>query len=141
MYSSRIRILPAEHKVPRLRKTIRVAHRLAPLGMTMWEEHSTKLGELYVTCDRFNPQGCRHFKCTAASVCLKPPLPFFTFGIPYFGLISWHPSSQNTPPSADSGVGIGEFTAISRSASITRSTSEISSAFSFAVSHFFSLTR
>ena len=39
--------------------------------------------------------------------------------MPYFGLISWQPSSQKTPPSADSGVGIGEFTAISRSASIT----------------------
>src|SRR5437879_2568935 len=82
-----------------------------------------------------------HFKCTAASVSLKPTVPFFTFGVPYFGLISWQPSSQNTPPSADSGVGNGEFTAISRSASITRSTSEINSAFSFGASHFFSFTR
>ena len=37
--------------------------------------------------------------------------------IPYFGLISWQPFSQYTPPSAVSGDGIGEFTAISRSCS------------------------
>jgi hypothetical protein len=60
-----------------------------------------------------------HFKCTAASVCLNPPALFLTFGIPYFGLMLWQPSSQYTPPSADSGTGIGEFTAISRSCSIT----------------------
>src|SRR5437660_2605488 len=90
--------------------------------------------------DSSNPTS-PHFKCTAASVSLNLALPFFTFGIPYFGLISWQPSSQKTPPSADSGVGMGEFTAISRSASITRSTSEINSAFSFAISHFFSFTR
>jgi len=60
------------------------------------------------------------------------PVPRFTFGIPYFGLISWQPSSQNTPPSADSGRRHGRVQPQSRaSASITRSTSEINSAFSF----------
>src|SRR5690348_5453861 len=38
-------------------------------------------------------------------------------GMPYLGLMSWQPFSQYTPPSADSGGGIGEFTAISRSRS------------------------
>ena len=35
--------------------------------------------------------------------------------MPYFGLIVWQPSSQYTPPSADSGVGIGLLTAIPHS--------------------------
>ena len=60
----------------------------------------------------------RYFKCTAASVCFILAVGFArTFGIPYFGLISWHPFSQYTPPAADSGSGIGLATANSRSAS------------------------
>jgi len=38
--------------------------------------------------------GPHYFRCTAASVSLYPPVPFFPFGIPYFGLMAWHPSSQ-----------------------------------------------
>ena len=33
--------------------------------------------------------------------------PFLDFGMPYFGLISWQPFSQYTPPAADSGSGMG----------------------------------
>src|ERR1700690_500105 len=83
-----------------------------------------------------------HFKCTAASVCFKPTaLPVLTFGIPYFGLISWQPFSQYTPPAADSGVGIGEATATSRSCSISCSTPAISSRFSLGVSHSLTFNR
>jgi hypothetical protein len=59
----------------------------------------------------------RHLKCTAAS--LPPGLttgPFLDFGMAYFGLISWQPFSQYTPPAADSGSGLGLETAKSRSA-------------------------
>src|SRR6476620_11184042 len=75
-------------------------------------------------------RGCsseHHFKWIAASVLSRAvAFPFFTFGIQYLGLISWHPFSQYTPPAADSGSGIGLATAKSRSASTCFSTSEIS---------------
>jgi hypothetical protein len=46
-------------------------------------------------CSRyFSSLRKNYFRCTAASVALYPPLPFFTFGMPYFGLMSWQPSSQ-----------------------------------------------
>src|ERR1035441_3013607 len=51
MYSSRIWALPAEHKVPRLRKMIRFAHHFASLGMTIQEEHFTTFRYLSVTSD------------------------------------------------------------------------------------------
>src|ERR1022692_2031444 len=140
MYSSRIWALPAEHKVPRLRKMIRFAHHFASLGMTIQEEHFTTFRYLSVTSD--------HAIHKHLSLQMHGGLGLFEasgsllhLGIPYFGLISWQPSSQKTPPSADSGVGMGEFTAISRSASITCSTSAISDSFSFGVSHFFSFTK
>src|ERR1022692_4252367 len=51
MYSSRIWALPAEYKVPRLRKMIRFAHHFASLGMTIQEEHFTTFRYLSVTSD------------------------------------------------------------------------------------------
>src|SRR5271154_3811870 len=58
----------------------------------------------------------RHYlKCSAASVFrLVPDFRVLTLGTAYFGLISWQPDSQYTPPAADSGSGIGDVTAKSR---------------------------
>src|ERR1700687_4208809 len=84
-----------------------------------------------------------YFRCTAAwerfGPADRPPCaPIVTgLGIAYLGLIVWHPVSQYTPPAADAGAGIGEFTAISRSASNCRSTPAISFSFSASDSHFF----
>src|SRR5580692_10188292 len=77
-------------------------------------------------------KGVLYFRCTAASDRFGPTdfPPPAVFGTEYLGLISWHPASQNTPPAADSGVGIGEFIATSRLASSSRSTLAISSSFS-----------
>src|SRR5713226_7949593 len=93
-----------------------------------------------------------YFRCAAPSDCFGPAdfplrvpiladLVFQDPGIAYLGLISWHPASQYTPSAADSGVGIGEFTASSRSASNCRSTPAISFSFSAGGSHFFLFTR
>src|SRR5208283_105343 len=96
-------------------------------------------------CSARKMRGVIYFRCTALSERFGPPdfslrAAVAALGIAYFGLISWHPLSQYTPPAADSGVGIGEFTAISRSASSCRSTPAISSSLAADVSHFFLFT-
>src|SRR5207248_212842 len=85
-----------------------------------------------------------HFKCTTIPFSFETADAMFfccTFGTPYFGLISWHPFSQYTPPAADSGAGMGDPTANSRSDASCSSTSASRFWFSVGLSHFFPFTR
>src|ERR1035438_1914648 len=84
-------------------------------------------------------RGVTHFRCTAASLCLGPGEAVLRTGaltVPYNGLTSWHEASQYTPwcVLSDSGSGMVDATAASRSVSNSRSTSSISLWFSSAES-------
>src|SRR6266481_9555174 len=96
-----------ERKVPRRRSLAGFAAGCSDRDHTGVERVAQRK---VVACD-----GC-HFKCIAACATPGPAAnPFLTFGVAYFGLISWQPFSQYTPPAADSGSGIGLATATSRS--------------------------
>src|SRR5260370_35057568 len=79
----------------------------------------------------------RYLKCIAASDCFNLPVPFATFAVPYFGLISWQPS-HHTPLATSSGWGMGEASAMARSSSTSFSTSAMSPSFCLGVIHLFS---
>src|SRR5579863_4182609 len=79
-----------------------------------------------------------YLKCIAASVSFSlAGSRTAILGCPYLGLMVWQPSSQYTPSAAICGSGMGEFTATSRSASSSLSTSAIRFLFCSGVSHFF----